>query len=63
MSIFIDLDAVKTMFSSTYRNSYFNGNEIAKILEVRYGKEEQKQTFNATNSNNSGQISGSIPRN
>jgi hypothetical protein len=30
------------MFKSTYRNSYLRGDEIARIIELRYGQQEQK---------------------
>ena len=54
MAVYIDIDAVITMFKSTYRNSYLRGDEIAKIIELRYGQQEQKSSAYATNSKNSG---------
>ena len=40
--VYIDIEAVITMFKSTYRNSYLRGDEIARIIELRYGQQEQK---------------------
>ena len=55
MAQYIDLDSLIVMFKSTYANSYLRGGEIAKILEVRFGKQESsKQTTNATSYENSG---------
>ena len=53
MATFIDIDAVITMFKSTYRNSYLRGDEVAKILDIRYGNKDQKPTVNATNNKDS----------
>ena len=50
MKSYIDLEQLIVMFKSTYRNSYLRGDEVAKILEVRFGQQEQKQTANAGNS-------------
>ena len=48
--IFIDLQVLITMFKTTYSRSYLRGDEIARILEVRYGQEAEKQKSNATDS-------------
>lgn len=61
MPVFIDIDAVKIMFQSTYRNSYLRGDEVAKILEIRFGGQEQKSAAYARNSKDSGQVSGGLP--
>jgi len=55
MAVYIDIDAVITMFKSTYRNSYLRGDEIAKIIELRYGqKSDKKPTTDARGLPNSG---------
>jgi len=55
MPAYIDLEAVKTMFQSTYRNSYLRGDEVAKILEIRFGqKSDKKPTTDARGLPNSG---------
>lgn len=55
MAIFIDLEAVEIMFRTTYRNSYLRGDEVAKILEIRYGsKGDKKPTSDARGLPNSG---------
>lgn len=59
--VYIDIEAVITMFKSTYRNSYLRGDEIAKILEVRFGQQDQKSAAYARNSKDSGQVSGGLP--
>ena len=41
---FIDIETIITMFRSTYKNSYLRGDEIARILEVRYGQEDDEQS-------------------
>jgi hypothetical protein len=52
--VYIDIDSVITMFKSTYRNSYLRGDEIARIIEIRYGQQEQKSAAYAGNSKSSG---------
>ena len=49
------------MFKSTYRNSYLRGDEIAKILEVRFGKQDQKSAAYARNRQGSGLLSDGLP--
>lgn len=61
MTSYIDLQQLIVMFKSTYRNSYLRGDEIAKILEVRFGQQEQKSGANARNGQNSGFISDGLP--
>jgi hypothetical protein len=61
MAVFIDIEAVITMFKSTYRNSYLRGDEIARIVELRYGQQEQKSGTYARNSQNSGQFQDGLP--
>jgi hypothetical protein len=61
MPVFIDIEAVITMFKSTYRNSYLRGDEIARIVELRYGQQEQKSGAYARNSKASGQVSDGLP--
>ena len=48
--IFIDLEVLITMFKTTYGRSYLRGDEIARILEVRYGQQAQKQKSDARDS-------------
>lgn len=46
---FISIDTIITMFKTTYKNSYLRGDEIARILEVRYGREDEEESkVNAT---------------
>jgi hypothetical protein len=55
MTNYIDLQQLVVMFKSTYRNSYLRGDEIAKILEVRFGQEsKQKSRVDAPSFPNSG---------
>jgi hypothetical protein len=54
MPVFIDIEAVKLMFQSTYRNSYLRGDEVAKILDIRYGQQKQKPITNARDGKDSG---------
>jgi len=55
MPSYIDIEAVKLMFQSTYRNSYLRGDEIAKIIEIRFGqKSDKKPTTDARGLPNSG---------
>ena len=61
MAIYIDVESVITMFKSTYRNSYLRGDEIARIIEIRYGQQDQKSSAYARNSKDSGQVSGGLP--
>ena len=61
MPIYIDKDAILTMFKSTYRNSYLRGDEIAKIIEIRYGQQEQKSAAYAGNSKSSGLLQDGLP--
>ena len=44
MTKYIDIETLMTMFRSTYKNSYLRGDEIARILEVRYGREDEEQS-------------------
>jgi len=59
--VYIDIDAVITMFKSTYRNSYLRGDEIAKIIEIRYGQQEQKSSSYAGNGKSSGHLQDGLP--
>jgi hypothetical protein len=61
MKSYIDLEQLIVMFKSTYRNSYLRGDEIAKILEVRFGQQDQKQNVNAGNRQSSGFIQDGLP--
>jgi hypothetical protein len=49
------------MFKSTYRNSYLRGDEIARIIEIRYGQQEQKSAAYAGNSKSSGLLQDGLP--
>jgi hypothetical protein len=59
--VYIDIDSVITMFKSTYRNSYLRGDEIARIIEIRYGQQEQKSAAYAGNSKSSGLLQDGLP--
>jgi hypothetical protein len=59
--VYIDIEAVITMFKSTYRNSYLRGDEIARIIELRYGQQEQKSSAYAGNSKGSGLLQDGLP--
>ena len=61
MPVFTDIQAVITMFKSTYRNSYLRGDEIARILEIRYGQQEQKSSSYAASSKGSGFLQDGLP--
>lgn len=61
MKSYIDLEQLIVMFKSTYRNSYLRGDEIAKILELRFGQQDQKSATNARNSKNSGFLQDGLP--
>lgn len=55
MKSYIDLEQLIVMFKSTYRHSYLRGDEIAKILEVRFGQQnDKKPTTDARGLPNSG---------
>ena len=59
--VYIDVEAVITMFKSTYRNSYLRGDEVAKIIEIRYGQQEQKSATNARDSEGSRPFQDGLP--
>jgi hypothetical protein len=61
MKSYIDLEQLIVMFKSTYRNSYLRGDEVAKILEVRFGQQEQKQATNAGNNKDSRFLQDGLP--
>ena len=61
MTSYIDLEQLIVMFKSTYRNSYLRGDEIAKILEIRFGQQEQKSSSYARNGKGSGLLQGGLP--
>ena len=59
--VYIDIQAVITMFKSTYRNSYLRGDEIARIIEIRYGQQEQKSSSYARDGKSSGLLQDGLP--
>jgi len=59
--VYIDIEAVITMFKSTYRNSYLRGDEIARIIELRYGQQEQKSFSYARDGKSSGLLQDGLP--
>jgi len=59
--VYIDIEAVITMFKSTYRNSYLRGDEIARIIELRYGQQEQKSSAYARDGKSSGLLQDGLP--
>jgi hypothetical protein len=61
MPSYIDIEAVKLMFKSTYRNSYLRGDEVAKILEIRFGQQEQKSSSYARDGKNNRPIQDGLP--
>jgi hypothetical protein len=61
MTNYIDLQQLIVMFKSTYRNSYLRGDEIAKILEIRFGSQDQKSAAYARNRQNSGHLPDGLP--
>jgi len=61
MAVYIDIEAVITMFKSTYRNSYLRGDEIARIIELRYGQQEQKSSSYARDGKSSGLLQDGLP--
>jgi hypothetical protein len=61
MKNYIDLEQLIVMFKSTYRNSYLRGDEIAKILEVRFGQQDKKSSAYASNSKASGFLQDGLP--
>ena len=51
MAKYIDVSSLVLMFNTTYKNSKLNGEEIAKILQARFGDEGSEESkTNATNS-------------
>jgi hypothetical protein len=48
--IFVDIETIILMFKTTYAHSYLRGDEVARILEVRYGQEKQKSAIDAKDS-------------
>ena len=60
--VYIDIEAVITMFKSTYRNSYLRGDEIAKIIELRYGQQEQKSSSHARDSKSIRPLQDGLPK-
>ena len=61
MKSYIDLEQLIVMFKSTYRNSYLRGDEIARILEVRFGQKDQKSAAYAGNRKDSGFLQDGLP--
>jgi hypothetical protein len=59
--VYIDIQSVITMFKSTYRNSYLRGDEIAKIIELRYGQNDQKSSAYARNSKSNRPLQDGLP--
>jgi hypothetical protein len=51
---YIDIETIITMFRSTYKNSYLRGDEIARILQVRYGDDESDEQSKVNASYRSG---------
>ena len=54
MAIYIDLEELKILMGITYRNSTLRGDEWIRILNIRYGQQEQKSAAYAKDGKNSG---------
>ena len=56
MPKYIEISALTTMFRTSYRHSALRGDEIARIIEIRFGNQEayQKPTIDAPYSENGG---------
>ena len=54
MAIYIDLEELKILMGSTYRNSTLRGDEWIRILNIRYGQQEQKSSSYAKDGKSSG---------
>lgn len=61
MPTYIDIEAVKLMFNTSYRFSTLRGDEIAKILEIRFGQGHKKPITDARNSKSSGLLQDGLP--
>jgi hypothetical protein len=61
MAIYIDLEDLKILFGSTYRHSTLRGDEWIRILEIRYGQQDQKSSSYARNSKGSGLLQDGLP--
>jgi hypothetical protein len=62
MPTYIDIEAVKLMFNTSYRFSSLRGDEIAKILEIRFGQESHKKPItDARNGKSSGLLQDGLP--
>ena len=61
MAIYIDLEDLKILFGSTYRHSTLRGDEWIRILEIRYGQQDQKSSAYARNSKGSGLLQDGLP--
>jgi hypothetical protein len=61
MPVYIDLEELKILFGSTYRHSTLRGDEWIRILNIRYGQQEQKSAAYARDSKSSGFVSDGLP--
>ena len=61
MATYIDLEELKILMGSTYRNSTLRGDEWIRILNIRYGQQNQKSAAYARDSNSSGLLSDGLP--
>jgi hypothetical protein len=61
MAIFIDIEELERIFNTSYYNSTLRGPEIARIIRIRFGQQEQKSAVNARNSKGSGFIQDGLP--
>ena len=44
MAKYIDVSTLIVMFNTTYKNSKLSGEEIANILQIRYGDESSEES-------------------
>ena len=61
MAIYIDLEELKILMGSTYRHSTLKGDEWIRILNIRYGQQDQKSAAYAKNSKDSGFLQDGLP--
>lgn len=61
MPTYIDVEDVAIIFETSYYKSTLSGPEIARILRIRFGKQDKKPTTNAGNRQSSGFLQDGLP--